>query len=118
MSDPDEFARRLKDSLRFSNLDEAEASVRAIDSLFRQCRQAGDPAGIRLCRARLSEGLRRARRLAGDARLSPAKRREKEEIARWFQLWLEGPDLFFDWLSARQDTAAYRDLLDETMPPR
>jgi hypothetical protein len=32
----------------------------------------------------------------------PAKRAEKEEIARWFAIWLQTPDLFSDWLALRK----------------
>jgi hypothetical protein len=34
--------------------------------------------------------------------VDPGKRAEKEEIMQWFKVWLDTPDLFFDWLEARK----------------
>jgi Ni/Co efflux regulator RcnB len=40
--------------------------------------------------------------IAGNQRVAPEKRREKEEIRQWFRVWLETPDSFFDWLELRK----------------
>jgi hypothetical protein len=45
--------------------------------------------------------------------VSPDKRAEKQEIATWFRIWLETPDLFFDWLELRKASEEFRGLLRE-----
>ncbi|MBZ5564748.1 MAG: hypothetical protein LAP13_20295, partial [Acidobacteriia bacterium] len=38
------------------------------------------------------------------------KRQEKLDIAHWFHVWLETPDLFFDWLELRKASEDFRKL--------
>jgi hypothetical protein len=46
--------------------------------------------------------------MAANARLRPGKRSERREIAKWFKVGLEVPDLFFDWLEMRQKSREFR----------
>ena len=97
----DEFAHLL----RFTTLEEAEETLRRIDALWRENRAAGDPvASARAVRVLqiAREGRRRAQMIAGNQRVAPEKRREKEEIRQWFRVWLETPEAFFDWLELRK----------------
>ena len=55
---------------------------------------------LQLVRALVKKGKLRARSLAANPRVQAPKRQEKQEIASWFQVWLETPDLFADWLDA------------------
>jgi len=32
----------------------------------------------------------------------------KEEIAGWFRIWLETPDVFFDWLDVRKQSPEFK----------
>jgi hypothetical protein len=41
-------------------------------------------------------------------KVEPQKRAEKEEIAGWFRIWLETPDVFFDWLDVRKQSPEFR----------
>jgi hypothetical protein len=61
-----------------------------------------------LVRSLLQKGKLRAGSLAANPRVSPAKRAEKREIATWFRIWLETPDLFFDWLELRKASEEFR----------
>jgi hypothetical protein len=56
----------------------------------------------------VKKGKLRAQRLAASPRVRESKRKEKEEIARWFQVWLETPDLFADWLALRKSSDEFR----------
>jgi hypothetical protein len=97
----DEFAHLL----HFSTLAEAEATLRRLDAMWRESRAAGDPvASARAVRVLeiAREGRRRAQMIAGNQRVAPEKRREKEEIRQWFRVWLETPESFFDWLELRK----------------
>ena len=106
MAEP--YAGRLKNVLRFHDLTSAEASLRKLDAIHREYRSEGDRVGTDLVRKLVLKGKLRAESLAANPRVSPEKRREKQEIARWFRVWLETPDLFFDWLELRRASEEFR----------
>ena len=60
--------------------------------------------------ALVKKGKLRARSLAANPRVQAQKRREKQEIASWFQVWLETPDLFADWLALRKSSDEFLEL--------
>lgn len=94
--------------LRFATLEDAELCLVRLDELVQRARRNQD----RAAEARLLEiarlGRRRALMIARNARVEPTKREEKAEIARWFQLWLQTPDAFFDWLELRKNSPEFR----------
>jgi hypothetical protein len=53
-------------------------------------------------------GKRRAEMIARNPKVEKPKRAEKVEIANWFRIWLETPDVFFDWLDVRKQSAEFR----------
>jgi hypothetical protein len=105
---PEPYASRLKGSLRFRDLASAETCLQRLDEAYRAYAQASDRVGIRFVRSLLLKGKQRARYLASDPRVDPSKRAEKEEIALWFTVWLQTPDLFFAWLELRKQTEEFR----------
>ncbi len=103
MSTPAEKYQRIFEGvLRFDTLDSAEASLRQIDQLYRKFRRLGDRRGLRYAREVALKGKRRAAQLAHRSNIDPHKRAEKAEIAHWFTIWLETPDLFAEWLELRK----------------
>ncbi len=104
------YASRLRDLLEFRDLASAEASLRKLDEIYREYRDASDRAGTRCVRTLLQKGKLRASSLAANPRVNPQKRAEKAEIATWFRIWLETPDLFLDWLDLRKASEEFRRL--------
>ena len=51
---------------------------------------------------------RRAALIASNRKVAADKRAEKEEIAQWFTIWLQTPELFFDWLALRKQSEDFR----------
>ncbi len=102
------YAGRLKGLLEFGDFAKAEDSIRKLDAAYREYHQLGDRVGVGLVRALLLKGKQRAAGLASNPRLSPEKRDEKQEIASWFRVWLEAPDLFADWLDLRKESPEFR----------
>ncbi len=96
------YASRLRNLLQFHDFESAEASLGKLDEIYREYRAASDRIGMGLVRSLLQKGKLRARSLAANPRVSPDKRAEKQEITTWFRVWLETPDLFFDWLELRK----------------
>jgi hypothetical protein len=99
---------RAKGLLKLRDLDDALTSLQKIDALYRQYREVSDRIGTSLARELVSRAEGRAKSMAANRRLSKEKRREKQEIARWFKVWLEVPDLFFDWLEMRQGSQDFQ----------
>jgi hypothetical protein len=102
------YASRLKGVLQFRDLTSAENSLRNLDQIYREYREAADREGTSLIRSLVLKGKERASSLARNHRISPEKRREKKEVAQWFHVWLESTDLFFDWLELRKQSEEFR----------
>ena len=107
---PEPYASRLKGVLEFHNLSSAEQSLRRIDAMYREYSRAADRVGAMAIRALVKKGRLRARSLAANPRVQAPKRKEKQEIAHWFQVWLETPDLFADWLALRKTADEFLEL--------
>jgi hypothetical protein len=43
--------------------------------------------------------------------VSPPKQKQKREIAQWFQIWLEAPEIFEAWLALRKKSSDYEAIL-------
>jgi hypothetical protein len=98
------YASRLAGVLEFHDLASAERSLLKLDALYRDYRSAADRVGMTMVRALVKKGKLRAQSLAANPRVQPQKRLEKQEISRWFQVWLETPDLLPDWLALRKSS--------------
>jgi hypothetical protein len=106
------YASRLAGLLHFGSLEEAETSLHKLDCVFQEYRSAADRMGTGLIRALITKGKLRAESLAANPRVNPQKRREKEEIAHWFKVWLDVSDLCFDWIEMRKQTEEFQQLFD------
>jgi hypothetical protein len=96
------YEEEFQDLLHFSTLEEAEMCLVRLDELLRKFTTEGERAAAARVREVGQLGRRRAEMIARNHKVSPAKRAEKEEVARWFGVWLEQPDAFFDWLEMRK----------------
>ncbi len=108
------YASRLKGLLQFRDLASAEASLHRLDTLYREFREISDRVGTSLVRSLVRKGKERSEGLAGNPRVRLEKRREKQEIACWFRVWLEISDLFFDWLELRKKSEEFQKLFAST----
>lgn len=107
---PEPYAGRLTGLLEFGDLASAEKSLLRFDAIYREYKGAADQAGVKWVRALVKTGKLRARSLAANPRVNAQKRREKQEIAGWFQVWLENPDVFAEWLALRKESSEFREL--------
>jgi hypothetical protein len=106
------YREALADILAFSTFDQAEATIRKLENLCRKYRAASDKKGVEYCRQIALLGRRRAERISGNKRVSLNKRIQKREIADWFRMWLETPDLFEDWLAMRKGSEEFKKFLE------
>ncbi len=105
---PEPYSSRLAGALRFNNLSEAEKSLGRLHALYTEYLFAQDRTGTSLIRNLMAKGRQRALSMAGNPRVTPRNRQEKGEVARWFGIWLDTPDLFFDWLEMRKSSEDFQ----------
>ena len=104
----DQYEEEFADLLHFSTLDEAEMCLVRLDELLRKFQTAHDRNEIERVREVARLGRRRAEMIARNHKVAEAKRAEKEEVARWFAIWLETPDAFFEWLEVRKQSPEFQ----------
>jgi hypothetical protein len=104
----EQYEEEFEDLLHFKTLEDAEVSIMRLDELMRKFLAHDERSAVErvLNIARL--GKRRAEMIAHNHKVEPQKRAEKEEIANWFRIWLETPDVFFDWLDVRKQTPDFQ----------
>jgi hypothetical protein len=102
------YATRLRSLLQFGNFASAEQSLRDLDRAYREYSAAADRLGMKLVRAVALKGKLRAQSLASHPRVTAAAREEKREIAGWFRVWLQSPDLFWAWLELRKESEEFQ----------
>lgn len=107
---PQPYATRLKGALEFHDLASAEQSLVRLDAIYRDYSSAADRVGKAMVCALVKKGKLRAQSIAANTRVQARKRQEKQEIANWFRVWLETPDLFADWLELRKSSEGFRQL--------
>lgn len=101
------YEEEFSDLLHFSTLDEAEMCIVRLDELLRKFLVEGEKAAAERAREVARLGKRRAEMIARNHKVDSQKRAEKEEIGRWFTIWLETPDAFFDWLEVRKQSTEF-----------
>jgi hypothetical protein len=102
------YEEEFHDLLHFSTLEEAEVCLVRLDELWRKFRSAAESAAAERVLEVARLGRRRAEMIARNKKVEPAKRATKEEVARWFAIWLETPDAFFDWLDVRKQSPDFQ----------
>lgn len=107
----------FEDLLAFSSFADAEKTLLRLHYLCRNYQLASDKKGVEYCRQIAVLGRRRAELISRNGRVKLQKRLQKKEIARWFQIWLETPSIFENWLTMRKSTEEFKKLLEmETNP--
>jgi hypothetical protein len=100
------------ESLSFSSLAEAAESIRKLDSWRREFAEAGKQVDLQRLQA-FALKTRRELQLVSRSRVVAAKRRlEAGEIVQWLTIWMQGPDIFEDWLSLRQRSTEFVEKFD------
>jgi hypothetical protein len=89
-------------SLGFTNLGEASESIRKLESLRRKYAGADDQMELRRLRDIALKCKQDAQLVSRSRVVEIKKRLEAGEIAHWLTVWLQGPQLFEDWLNLRK----------------
>ncbi len=96
--------------LQFKTLAETEETLTRLENLRQRFLTNSDKKGEECCLRLAALGRRRAQMIARNQRIDAAKRLLKEEVARWFGVWLETPEIFAVWLSLRKQAEDFKRL--------
>jgi hypothetical protein len=107
---PEPYATQLKGVLEFHDIESAEHSLTRLDEILRGYSAASDRIGMKMVHALVRKGKLRARSIAANPRVQARKRREKEEIANWFRVWPETPEIFSNWIELRKSSEEFKEL--------
>jgi hypothetical protein len=104
-SDP--YEAMFRNVLKFSDFGQAASSLKRLENLRKQFARKKDRDGLRRVHETALKGKQRAQMIAGNQAVDEKKRAEKAEIAHWFTVWLEQPEIFDDWLHLRRRSKAF-----------
>lgn len=110
MASPTEKYETLFEGLAINkSLADAEESLRRIDELYRKFQRVGDRTGMRFARHTAERAKRNA--VSRSSGISGLRGAEQTEIAQWFTIWLQTPDLFAQWLELRKASPGFKVLV-------
>ena len=98
----------FRNILKFGNFKETLISIRQLENLRRKFSTDKDKEGLRLVRETAIKGKQRALMISNNPRVEEIKRAEKAEIAEWFTIWLQSPEIFENWIQLRMNSKDFQ----------
>ena len=92
--------------IRQHSFEELEQSLGEMRQVHAEAMAAGDRERARYCRRQVIAAKDRAKFLALNARTTPQRAAQKQEMTQWMLVWLDDPDLFPAWVEARKRARA------------
>jgi hypothetical protein len=105
----------FRNILKFSDFKQTLASIRQMENLRRKFKQENDREGLRVVQETALKGKRRAQMIGGNEKVAPEKRAVKVEIAEWFTIWLQSPEIFENWIVLRQSSPDFLERFGESV---
>lgn len=107
------YASLFRNILKFSDFRQTIISIRQLENLRRKFTAENDKEGLRLVRETGIKGKNRARMISKNPKVETQKRAEKAEIAEWFTIWLQNPEVFETWVNLRQNSKDFKEQFTE-----
>jgi len=104
----------FRNILKFSDFKQTLISIRRLENLRKKFAAENDPEGLRMVRDTALKGKNRAQMISKNEKVDEKKRAEKVEIAEWFTLWMQSPEIFENWVALRQNSKDFREKFDES----
>jgi len=104
----------FRNVLKFADFRQALISIRRLENLRKKFAAENDKEGLRMVRETALKGKNRAQMIAKNEKVEAAKRSEKQEIAEWFTLWMQSPEVFENWVLLRQNSKDFKEKFKET----
>ena len=98
----------LRGRVHFRDPEAAACSLLDLQREFKEARRRGDSPRAEDCRSAVRQAKDRLRLVLRRSNLSAEKKEEKQELLRWFLVWLETPELFGQWLELRRSAKTER----------
>ncbi len=98
------------EGVRQDSLPELERTLLALELEYREAAAAGDRARAKTVRRAVISAKDHARFTL--AKLSGARRAEREEMLLWIMTWLENPGVFPTWLALRKSASHEKEQAD------
>lgn len=108
----------FRNILKFSDFNQTLVSIRRLENLRRKFASENDKDGLRLVRETALKGKQRAQMISKNEKVEEKKRAEKAEIAEWFTIWMQSPDVFENWVLLRQNSKDYKEKFGESSESR
>lgn len=106
----------FRNILKFSDFRQTKVSIRNLENLRQKFSRDKDKEGLRLVRETALKGKSRAAMIAKNPKVDEKKRDEKAEIAEWFTIWLQSPEIFENWIELRRNSKDFKERFsDETI---
>lgn len=99
----------FRNILKFSDFRQTASSIRHLENLRQKFLRENDKEGLRLVRETALKGKNRASMIAKNPKVDEKKRGEKAEIAEWFTIWLQSPEIFENWIELRRASKDFRE---------
>lgn len=103
----------FRNILKFSDFKQTIVSIRNLENLRQKFARENDKEGLRLVRETALKGKQRAQMIGKNPKVEDAKREEKAEIAEWFTLWLQSPEVFENWVVLRLNSKDFKEKFGE-----
>ena len=98
----------FRNILKFSDFKQTIVSIRNLENLRQKFLRENDKEGLRLVRETALKGKNRAQMIGKNPKVDETKRVEKSEIAEWFTIWLQSPEIFDNWIVLRQNSKDFK----------
>jgi hypothetical protein len=92
----------LVEGVRQDSPGELERTLKALETVYRRAREAGDAERQRLCRRLVIEAKDHARWALRRGKLGPDQAAWRREAIDWMLVWLENPEAFPVWAALRR----------------
>lgn len=100
----------FRNVLGIGGLRSALFSIRNLEALRQKYAYDDDKEGVRLVRETALDGKRNAAETAERSQIDSVTRQINAEIASWFTIWLQTPEVFDNWVDLRQRTREFIDM--------
>jgi hypothetical protein len=104
--------------LKFADFKQATASIKNLENLRKKFTREDDKEGLRLVRETALRGKSRAQMISKNEKVERRKREEKAEIAEWFSIWLQNPEIFESWVELRQNSKDFKEKFKPDEPEK
>ena len=108
----------FRNVLDISGLRSALSSIRSLESLRRKYNADVDKEGARLTRETALKAKQQAAETAERLRVDAVTRHINAEIADWFTVWLQTPEVFDTWVDLRQRSRDFIDRFGQIKPDK